>query len=234
MTASHRDQAVPVTFFSRIHSFAGSASGMDDGPEMYEKQVDVVFYTHNYLWVASQNCLDKAILPHASGADYMLTHAFLGSFLAFEAYVNYIGEIVDPITWKHFSRGRVEKKLEWLCDKLELTIDKKSEPYVTWNDARKNRNHIAHGTVFRKRFKVPFEQHPDTVSYISARWHEILRPDVVKRIRIQLSAFAEMIRSSAHKAAHSTDDDDLTVVALAENGSGRLGSASSMRVRKST
>jgi len=196
---------------------------MNEGSERYAQKVEAVFYTHNYLWAAAQNCLDRAALPPESQADYMLTHAFLGSFLAFEAFVNYVGEIIDPLTWKYLRRAPVERKLKWVCEKLELSIDSNSEPYRTWNDAREKRNYIAHGTVFRSEFEFPIEEAIDSVKYIRARWHEILNPSEVERIRTELSAFAESIRYNAHRKGYTREDDDMATPVLGKNGTGRLG-----------
>jgi hypothetical protein len=156
----------------------------------------------------------------------MLTHAFLSSFLAFEGFVNYVAGIVDPVTWKYISRVSVYKKLDWLCEKLGIPINESLEPYVTWNDARMHRNSIAHAEVFRAVTMCPIDEVVDHVTYISAKWHDVLSREEVERIRNELSAFANLIQSKAKSMGHTAEDDDMTTPVLGKAGVGRLGYAS--------
>jgi len=59
-----------------------------------------VAYPHAYLWRASSRSLAMAETNDRE-KYYLLMQSLLTAYLAFEAYINCLGESLDPDTWEN-------------------------------------------------------------------------------------------------------------------------------------
>src|SRR4030095_6767184 len=116
-----------------------------------QREIQGEGYTHIYLW----NCA-KALLNQPetkSHQDFYFTMAgMLIKYLAYEAYLNFVGIRLDPDAWKNerefFSKDPytgTAGKLKRISEKLSIQVDRAQRPYQSIKALEKLRNYLAHG-----------------------------------------------------------------------------------------
>lgn len=121
------------------------------------------FYTHRAIWNGSQFFLKEA-REKEEGSYYNLIAAGLFGFLAFEAFLNYLGERIAPEVWaierKHFGgRGMYPGpmgKLRFLAELCEMPLDTSAAPYTTVNELKERRHQLSHGKTEKMEAVIQF------------------------------------------------------------------------------
>lgn len=113
-------------------------------------------FSHRILWKCAklQHNNARAI---EKGRKYFDLSTMLMAYLTYEAYLNFVGDRIDPDTWKnekkYFSQNEyfgVEgklKRISEICDGVK--IDKSCRPYQTIKDLGKLRTSIVHAKVYK-------------------------------------------------------------------------------------
>lgn len=114
------------------------------------------FYTHRFLWKASQHLQQIASSEDNRGSRYLRYTSLLTLFFALAAYINFLGKATFPKEWKKANfkkdpyRGTLGK-LRWLAEEkrldVPLLLDTSVRPVQTFIVMQKVRNHLAHGKL---------------------------------------------------------------------------------------
>ncbi len=115
-------------------------------------EVEQKSYTHRNIWRTSAYLLDLS-KSGIERPDYLWLSCLVMSFFAFEAYLNFLGQTIDPQTWKDernfFKRNPYRGtlgKFQFLTEKCDLApLDKTQRPYLTLLNLRNTRDFFAHG-----------------------------------------------------------------------------------------
>ena len=167
------------------------------------KRIDVEeeIYTHEYLWRSSTYLVEKAGEP---GADYrQLIPALLMSFLAFEAFVNFLGHTIAPDLWvdekKNFKGKGLEGKLSAISDRLpSFRWEKGKPPYQSVKALEAYRDMVSHGKVIASRYVA--EQKEDGTHFrFQHAWDEYLSVPAVNKAREQIRQFSNLLLEAARK-----------------------------------
>jgi hypothetical protein len=160
-------------------------------------------FSHEVLWRASQSALRTASTEHPHvRPDHLAIQSLLCGFLAFEGFVNLVGEEVAPATWvderSFFSKGTfrgIEGKVQYLFTRFPGSqLKKGEEPYKTFRTLKRVRDDLAHNRVLRVD-EVTLDEDPG----FTTKWDEFDSPARVDQDLKRLKEFAEMIRLEALK-----------------------------------
>lgn len=103
--------------------------------------------THRVLWECVQCQLDQARASEEGSWYFYLTAMFMG-YMVFEAYINYIGHMLDPDVWQderqRFRGTGTTGKLDHLVVKFELELDKGARPFTSLKALKSLRDAVAH------------------------------------------------------------------------------------------
>ena len=163
-----------------------------------------IIYPHEYLWRASSRSLAMAE-TYEPEQYYLLMQSLLTAYLAFEAFINFLGESLDSDAWgneKNFFNQPdyfgIEGKIKRLAEKLPSFVFKKGErPYQIIKKVGRFRTLLAHGKPyhFEKKIKI---QGKGPIDMFEFNWDEHISFDNVKRSREAIKKFCELLRSEAH------------------------------------
>ncbi len=140
------------------------------------------------------------------GSDFQLTGSFLVSFLAFEAFINFLGGVVAPDAWEdertYFSGRNGYKgilgKVEKLCDELGIAYDKSSDPFASVVKSKETRDRISHGKLVEYSEEQEIDPiDPARFNFFRLEWSHVLTVEQVDRARTQIEALAEKLRAAA-------------------------------------
>ena len=160
-------------------------------------------FAFEILWRASMTALAMADDPDKqTRKDHLSIHALLAAFLAFEGYVNFVGEEIAAETWakerEFFSRGQyrgIIGKVDYLFTLFPgAQLDKERDPYHTFHRIKRIRDSIAHNKVLRYAMTSESE-----VMDFKTSWDDFDSPEKVRPAVAQLKELAEMIRLEALK-----------------------------------
>jgi hypothetical protein len=114
-------------------------------------------------------------LPHVQeqhpGFYYSLLSAFLLSAFSLEAYLNYIGPLVEP-GWRDFDRAATLAKLRHVACVLDVQLDASRRPIQTIIELFAFRNRMAH-----PRDSQVVEEYTSTPEDYQSRFYTEPRPD---------------------------------------------------------
>jgi len=169
-----------------------------------------VAYPHEYLWRASKKSLT---MVETNGREqyYLLMQSLLTAYLAFEAYINFLGECLDPDAWRNektfFNQQSyygIEGKIKRLAEKLpNFVFEKGKRPYQVIKKVGKFRTLLVHGKPYRYEKEVPDEgSKTDMFEFI---WDEYLSLKNVKKSREAIKEFCESLRSEANTILDETE-----------------------------
>ena len=142
---------------------------------------------------------------------YLLMESLLTAYLAFEAFINFLGECLDPDTWreeKTFFNKRsyygIEGKIKRLAEKLpNFVFEKGQEPYQIIKKVGKFRTLLVHGKPYHFQKEEPDEgSKTDMFEFI---WDEYLSLENVNRSRKAIKEFCESLRSEANTILDETE-----------------------------
>ncbi|MDP3111944.1 MAG: hypothetical protein Q8M71_07580 [Thermodesulfovibrionales bacterium] len=171
-------------------------------------------YTHKILWPTAKYQMEAAKqLPERK--KYFYLSAMVMAFFTLESYLNYLGEIIDPTTWKSEKLFFTEKpyigtlgKLSFLINKLGmLQFDRGKRPYQTIKQLKRIRDFLVHGRTEKYNGTVKYKDgsSPDldvVKSYLEKHISE-------RKANIALEDTEQIIKELHHKAAktHSQCED---------------------------
>ncbi len=167
-------------------------------------------YPHEYLWRASSKSLTRAETNDRE-QYYLLMQSLLVAYLAFEAFVNFLGECLDPDAWgneKTFFNQRsyygIGGKIKRLAEKLpNFVFEKGKEPYQTIKKMGTFRTLLVHGKPYHFEKEVPDEgSKTDMYEFV---WDEYLSLENVNRSREAIKKFCESLRSEANTILDETE-----------------------------
>jgi hypothetical protein len=162
-----------------------------------------ITYPHEYIWRASSRSLTMAETNERE-QYYLLMQSLLTAYLAFEAFINSLGECLDPDAWKNektfFNQKSyygIEGKIKRLAEKLpNFVFEKGKRPYQIIKKVGKFRTLLVHGKPYHFEKEVPDEgSKTDMFEFI---WDEHLSLENVKRSREAIKKFCESLRFEAH------------------------------------
>jgi hypothetical protein len=133
-------------------------------------------YTHCVLWECSKRQI-KIAEATPSGAQYFWIAAMLFGYMAFEAWLNYLGQQLAPQVWENerdfFRSNRDYKgtigKLNYILDQYKIERPHRGHrPYCSIGALAKIRDEIAHG---RPTTTSSTKRHPaDTIPPFAENW----------------------------------------------------------------
>lgn len=132
----------------------------------------------------------------------MSIQALLCGFLAFEGFINFVGEEIAPEAWdnerRFFSKGKyrgIGGKIEYLFTKFPgVSLDKESEAFRTYWRLKETRDSLAHNRVYHYS-EVSGDENPSFKTY----WEDFDTVAKVEAALQKLKGFAELIRLHAVK-----------------------------------
>jgi hypothetical protein len=143
-------------------------------PSLIETTVQGEVFTHRVLWSAAQRHL-RVARNDPNESWYFHLSAMLMGFMAFEAYINFLGTKLAPSLWKEERanfrtppyKGTMGKLLK-LCEMHEIPFPTKgTRPYQSVAVLNDLRDIVAHGKPDEFEFTVrhPADVNPATIKY---------------------------------------------------------------------
>lgn len=180
------------------------------------KIVKGVAYPHEYLWRAALRCREAATQGDKASFHF-LALAALSSYLAFESFINYLGQCLDPQAWKDektfFNQSEyygIEGKVKRIVEKLPDYEWKKGErPYQSIMEVRKFRNLMVHGKPysFNKTIEIKNEEDEERVELFEFDWEEFISIGNIERYMSHIKEFCESLRCQASVLFDDYDKD---------------------------
>ena len=161
-----------------------------------------IAYPHEYLWRASSRSLTMAETNDRE-QYYLLMQSLLTAYLAFEAFINFLGECLDPDAWRNektFFNQRpyygIEGKIKRLAERLpNFVFEKGQRPYQIIKEVGRFRTLLVHGKPYHYEKIVPDKgSKTDMYKFV---WDEYLSLEKVNRSREAIKKFCESLRSEA-------------------------------------
>ena len=163
-------------------------------------------YTHEFLWRAAETLHKHASLDRRD--FYYRLSALMMAYLAFEAFINFIGEIICPGLWaneKDAFRGKgdaIEAKIDAIVRELPGYEWRKGEsPYQDVKRLKRFRDVIAHGKVIRSEY-VAFPNDNEINFRWTHEWDEFIEFEQVARSMRSVKTFSQSLLIEARKHSH--------------------------------
>ena len=160
-------------------------------------------YTHEFLWRAAETLHKHASLDRRD--FYYRLSALMMAYLAFEAFINFIGEIICPGLWtneKDAFRGKgdaIEAKIDAIVRELPGYEWRKGEsPYQDVKRLKRFRDVIAHGKVIRSEY-VAFPNDKEINFRWTHEWDEFIELEQVARSMRSVKTFSQSLLIEARK-----------------------------------
>jgi hypothetical protein len=123
-------------------------------------------FTHRVLWRCAEIQYEQARAVE-KGSKFFDMAALIMAFFAYEAYINVIGDRVDPEAWSNekifFNSSDykgLEGKLKRIAEKCgNFQIEKGNGPYQTIKKISKFREKFTHGKIYKYNYEI--KHHPD-------------------------------------------------------------------------
>jgi len=165
--------------------------------------VEEQIYTHEYLWRTSTYLTSRA---EEQGADYrQFIPALLMTFLAYEAFLNFLGHVLAPELWagerNNFKGKGLEGKLEAIVRTLpSFQWQKGSMPYQAVKALEQYRDMVSHGKVVASNYQA--ERREDGSHFrFDHPWDEYLSLSAVQQARENVMRFSSALLESARKVS---------------------------------
>lgn len=173
-------------------------------------RVAEVIYPHVYLWESAQALKEQAARGEAAQPRYLLA-ALLMAYLAFEAFINFLGEALCPELWAD-ERGSFRGQGEMIEAKIGAVVRclpgytwrKGQWPYQEVKRLKRFRDLAAHGKVSRTEYETWIRDDKFEPKWEYA-WDAFLEPAAAERSMRALREFAESLRVEAETVAEGED-----------------------------
>ena len=163
-------------------------------------------YTHEYLWRAAETLYKHASLGRRQ--FYYRLSALMMVYISFEAFINFIGEIMCPDLWlneKDAFRGKgdaIESKIDAIVRQFPGYEWRKGErPYQDVKRLKKFRDLVAHGKVIRGEY-VAFPKDDEIDFRWTHEWDEFIEPAQVARSMSSVKTFSQSLLVEARKHSY--------------------------------
>lgn len=171
-----------------------------------EKKCKVVeeIYTHEYLWRSSSTLFKQG---EKENSYHQLLPALLLSFMAFEAFINFLGFILLPELWKdekNTFRGKgIDGKLKRIVSELPgFSWEKGRPPYQRIKQIESFRDIVAHGKVLASEY-VTEQEEDGTHFQFQHAWDSYLTISSIKQFRRDIKEFCQSLLVEArNKSDH--------------------------------
>jgi hypothetical protein len=163
-------------------------------------------YTHEYLWRAAKVMAEESESSERNALYFRIT-ALLMSYLAFEAFINFLGQILFPEVWaneKEAFKGKgdvVEAKISKLTEKLvNFEWRKGAEPYQKIKRLKDFRDMVIHGKFMSSSYETTRQ---DDGSYIKWQhnWDSFVQPSHVTEYMEAIRQFCQSLIVEARKGS---------------------------------
>jgi hypothetical protein len=156
-------------------------------------------HTYAELWHGSWVLLERT-QAEPKGSKGLWMGSLLLTAFSFEAYLNHIGPIVFEC-WDALEGLSPESKLDVICEKLGINLDKDERPRKTIHELVKFRNKLAHG----KTVTIEEESFPDVDDYLDefigirplAIWEKYCTEENALRAREDIKQVMQLIHEKA-------------------------------------
>lgn len=159
-------------------------------------------YTHNLLWGAAERLSRR----ECSQKDrfYLDLSALLMAYLAFEAFVNFLGEKTCPELWineKDAFRGQgdtLEAKIGAISRRCHFQWKKGGPPYQDIKNLKKFRDSTVHGKLQRSQYSTQQKEDGTHIRW-SHPFYAFATPTKVQQSMDSIKAFCQSLLVAAHK-----------------------------------
>jgi len=167
-------------------------------------KIDEAVYTHEYLWRSSTYLLKNTV---NSETDYrQLIPSLLLAFLAYEAFINFLGHVLYPELWKdekkNFKGKGLEGKVEAIVQRLPnaFTWKKGEQPYQAIKTLEEFRDMVSHGKVVTNKYAS--KQKEDGAHFCFQHdWDKFLTISAIKSNRENISKFVNELLVAARSVS---------------------------------
>ncbi len=191
-------------------------------------------YTHEYLWRAGNQHLEQATQAEGGEEYYSYLSALLFYSLAFEAFINFLGEALLPDIWeneKDYFKGEkagLEGKIKELHGELKrqniiFKWEKGVDPYQSIKRLEEFRHQIVHGKFIKNIYLAEPKKDGTHIKW-EMPWDSLVNPTSVNQSRNAIQTFSQTLLTSVRECA-----DHLHLIHDAFTGS--LGTASGESTR---
>lgn len=165
--------------------------------------IEQEIYTHEYLWRTSTYLLARS---EEQEADYrQFIPALLMTFLAYEAFLNFLGHVLAPDLWaderSNFKGKGLEGKLGAIVAKLpSFKWEKGAMPYQAIRALEEYRDMVSHGKVVASKYEAPRKEDGSHFRF-DHPWNEYLSLSSVEKAREDVLAFSNSLLEAARKVS---------------------------------
>ncbi len=165
-------------------------------------KVEEEIYTHEYLWRSSSTLLNQND-PDLS--YHHLLPALLLSFMAFEAFINFLGIVLLPNLWKdektNFKGKGIEGKINEIVSMLpQFTWKKGQYPYQRIKQLEAFRGLVAHGNVNSHEYMAAREDDGTHFQFQHA-WDSYLTKSSITKSREDIRNFCQSLLIEARNVS---------------------------------
>lgn len=160
-------------------------------------------FTHEYLWRATE-----ALYKHSTTDKrhfYYRLSSLMMAYLAFEAFVNFLGETMCPEKWaneKDAFRGKgdtIEAKISAIVAQLPGYEWRKGQrPCQDIKNLKRFRDFVAHGRVIRSEYPTTLNENGIDFRWVH-EWDEFVEPCAVERSIASVKEFCQSLVVAARK-----------------------------------
>ncbi len=132
------------------------------------------------------------------GRLYSCKASIIFSAFAMEAFLNTLGSLLFKKEWKQHLG--IEDKLDFICLKINIELDKSKHPYTTIKEIFGFRNLVAHGTDETIEFQKVVVNKSTTESYLRAvegKWEKLCTIKKAQRAYDDVRKLAELLSKNA-------------------------------------
>jgi len=163
---------------------------------MSKMTVDEEIYPHEKLW-ESATSLTERITTELPTPHELILPAALTSFLAYEAFINFLGYTSRPDLWseekKNFKGVGLEGKLDAILKMAPSYELRKGEyPYQIIQSLEKFRDKVAHGKVQHKQYKTEAQPGGRHIQW-RHDWDKHLTAEALRLARTAITTFCNLL-----------------------------------------
>lgn len=166
-------------------------------------------FTHRLLWTCALYQLKAGEKADEEGSQWFLLSALLTAYLAYEAYLNFLGDRLVSEIWKcekEFFRKPpyqgVDGKLQFILETLKpLKIDKGARPYQTVTWLQNFRDLVVHGKPDKYEGTIEHSVNIEPQVHQSEIW-SLIKISSVKRAFQDIEAFVCTLHNHARPKVH--------------------------------
>ncbi len=161
-------------------------------------------YTHEYLWRAAKVMAQESELSEQNSLYFRIA-ALLLSYLAFEAFINFLGQLLLPELWANETnafKGKgdiIETKISKLMEKLTNFEWRKGEaPYQKIKRLKGFRDMVIHGKLVSSNYETIFKKDGSFIKW-QHKWDFFVEPPHVKEFMEAIKSFCQSLTLEARK-----------------------------------